>query len=327
MMVVMLVIVIVAAALLIIMMVVAMAMAMAMLMIVLVTATLFVIVVVMVMLVVMAAALFVIVMVMVVVLVVMAAALVVVMMMVVAMAMAMAMLVTAALLAILVVVMMVLGLLSQASQLGLQGILALHSLQELGAGQLVPGGGDDDGGGVVLTQEGDGGLHLGGGHGLGMGEDDATGVLHLVVEELTKVLHVHLALACVHHGGKSAQHSPFGGGALDGADDVGQLAHARGLDEDAVGGVLGQHLGESLTEVTHQGAADTARVHFVDLDTRLGQKSAVDTDLAELVLNEHQLLTGVSLGDELLDQGRFTGTQKSGENVNFRHSDSLLFYM
>ena len=292
-------------------------------MLVLVAAALVILVVVMVMLVLVAAALLIVVVVVVVMLmvVVMAAALLVVIMMMVVMLV----LVAAAL--VVVMVMMVLGLLSQASQLSLQGILALHSLQELDAGQLVPGGGDDDGGRVVLPQEGDGGLHLGGGYGLGMGEDDATGVLHLVVEELTKVLHVHFALACIHHGGKTAQHSPFGGGALDGADDVGQLAHARGLDEDAVGGVLGQHLGEGLTEVTHQGAADTARVHFVDLDARLGQESAVDTDLAELVLNEHQLLTGVSLGDELLDQGRFTGTQKSGENVNFRHSDSLLFYI
>ena len=225
---------------------------------------------------------------------------------------------------VVVMLAMAMGLFGQTSQLSLQRIGALHGLQELGAGQVVPGGGDDDGGGVMLAEEGHSGLNLSGRGGIGMGQDDAAGVLHLVVEELTEVLHVHLALAGVHHGGEAAQDGTFGGGTLHGADDVGELTYARGLDKDAVRSVLGQHLGQGLTEVTHQRAADAARVHLVDLNTCLGQEAAVDADLTELVLNQHQLLACVSLCDELLDEGGLTGTQEAGENINFGHNGSLL---
>ena len=307
--------VIVAAALLVMVVVV--------MMLVIVAAALAVVVVVVMMLVIVAAALPVVIVV-VVMLVIVAAALLVMVVVVV-----MLMIVAAALLVVIVVVMMVmmmmLGFLRQAGHFCLQGIGALHGLQELGARQIVPGGGDDDGGGVMLAEERDGGLDLGGGGSVGVGQDDATGVLHLVVEEFTEVLHVHLALACVHHGGEAAKDGAFGGGTLYGADHVGELAHARGLDEDTVGRVLGQHLRQSLTEVANQGAADAARVHLVDLDACLGQKAAVDADLAELVLNEDELLACVGLSDELLDEGGLTGAQKAGENVDLGHDDSLLY--
>ena len=232
----------------------------------------------------------------------------------------------AALLVMIVVVMMLMAvsLLGQACQLTFQGIGALHGLQELGTGQILPGGGDDDGGGIVLAEQADGGLDLGGGGGVGMGEDDAAGVLHLIVEKLAEILHIHLALARINNRGKAVQYGPLGGGTLYGADHVGELTHTRRLDQNTVGGILGQHLGQGLAEVAHQGAADTSRVHFVDLNACLGQKASVDADLAEFVLDQHQLLACVGLGDELFDEGGFTGTQKAGENVDFGHDESLL---
>ena len=277
-----------------------------MLMIVVVAAALLVVIVVMVMLMI----------------VVMAATLLVVIVMVV---MPMIVIMAAALLVVIVVVVM-LSLLGQARHLGLQRIGTLHSLQKLCARQIVPRCGDNDSGGVMLAEQSHSGLDLGGGGGVGVGEDDASGVLHLIVEELTEVLHVHLALARVHHGGEAVQHSPFGGGALDGADDVGELAHARGLDEDAVGGVLGQHLGQSLAEVAHEGAADAARIHLVDLDARLGEEAAVNADLTEFVFDEHQLFACVGLGDELFDECGLTGSQEAGENVDLGHNSSLLYH-
>ena len=259
---------------------------------------------------------------------------VVVMLMVVAMALlavlmvvVMLMIVTAALLAVLVVVMVVmLCLLCKTGQLGLQRVGALHSLQELSTRQIVPGRGDDDGGGIMLAEEGDGRLQLGRRGGIGVGQDDTARILHLVVEEFAEVLHVHLALTGIHHGGEAVQHGTLGSGIPDGANDVGKLAHTGRLDQDTVGGILGQHLGQSLAEVTHQGATNTAGVHFIDLNTGLGQKSAVDADLAKLVLDQHKLLARIGLGDQLLDQGCLTGAEKAGKNINFRHGygDSLL---
>ena len=326
---------------------------MMMLMIVVMAAALFIVIVVMMMLMVMivAAALLIVIVVVMLMIVVMTAALfivivVVVMLMLVVVAMAlltvlmvMVMLVATALLIVimmmvaltlLVVVMMMVvvvmrGFLSQAGQLGLQGVGALHGLQELCARQIVPGGGDDDGGGIMLAEEGDSGLDLGRGGGFGVRQNNTTCILHLIVEELTEILHIHLALPCIYHSGKAVQNCPFGGGALHGADDVGELTHARGLDEDTIRSVLSQHLRQRLTEVSYKGAADTARIHLIDLDACLRKKAAVDTDLTEFVLDKDKLLTCVGLGDELLDKGCFTGAEKAGENINFSHNGSLLY--
>ncbi len=67
------------------------------------------------------------------------------------------------------------------------------------------GGGEDSRLGVVGTQHGYVGGQLGLVHVLGPAEEDSGGVLHLVVEELSKVLHIDLALHRVHHGDKAVQ--------------------------------------------------------------------------------------------------------------------------
>ena len=112
-------------------------------------------------------------------------------------------------------------------------LVGLHGLEDLLAGDLVPGGGDDDGVAVVRAQLFHRGGHLLLAHILGAGEDDGVGVLDLVVEELAEVLHVHFALGGVGHGDEAVEgHGRFLRRALHGADHVAQLAHARGLDDD-----------------------------------------------------------------------------------------------
>ena len=72
-------------------------------------------------------------------------------------------------------------------------------------------------------------------------------------------------------------------------------------DDDAVGVVLLHHLLQGGAEIAHQRAADAAGVQLVDLDAAFLQKAAVNADLAELVLDQHHLLTGKGLFDELFD--------------------------
>ncbi len=110
------------------------------------------------------------------------------------------------------------------------------------------------------------------------------------------------------------------GHALNGAGHVGQLADAGRLDDDAVGVILLDDLLQSGAEIAHQRAADAACVQLVDLDAGLLQEAAVDADLAELVLDQNDLLTRKGLLDELLDKGRFTGTKEAGENINLSHN-------
>ena len=156
-------------------------------------------------------------------------------------------------------------------------------------------------------------------HVLGPAQDDGAGALHLVVEELAEVLHVYLGFLSVHHGGEAIELYVVGVDALHGADHVGELAYARGLDEDPVRRVLGEDLLQRPAEVAHQGAADAAGVHLVHLNARVLHERAVDADLAELVLDEHQLFALVRFLDQLLDEGGFPRAEKAGEDVYLSH--------
>ena len=208
-------------------------------------------------------------------------------------------------------------------QLLLQRVNVFHCAEDLGTVQLIPIGGDDGGGGILFHHQRHGGSQLFVAAFGGVAEDDAACILHLIAEEFTEVLHVHLAFARIHHGGIAVQLCVFKICILDGLDDVGQLAHARGLDENAVGGILLHYLLQRLAEVAHQRAADAARVDLVDGNARIGKKSAVNADLAEFVFDQHQLFAGVGFFDELFDKGRFAGSQKAGEYIDFSHLVSL----
>ena len=152
-------------------------------------------------------------------------------------------------------------------------------------------------------------------------------MLDLVGVELAEVLQVDPALARVRHGDGAAQrhlrlrlrH------ALNRPDHIGELAHAGGLNEDAVGAELVQHLFQRLPEVPHQGAADAPGIHLRDLDARVLQKAAVDADFAELIFNEHNLLAPQGLVQQLFDQRRLARAQKAGDHIYFCHRKYASF--
>jgi hypothetical protein len=126
-----------------------------------------------------------------------------------------------------------------------------------------------------------------------MAEHDAARVLDLVVEELAKVFHIQLALVGIDDGGEGIENDVLSHDALHGTDDVGQLADARGLDENAIGGEVGQDLRERLGKITDQGTANATLIHLSDLHAALLEKARVNADLAEFVFDEHDLLAGI----------------------------------
>ena len=211
------------------------------------------------------------------------------------------------------------GLGLQVRKLGRERVAALHRLEDLLAVELCPGRGHNGRGRVLLTQQRNGGVELLGADALGAREDDGTRVLDLVVEELAEVFHIHPALVGVDHGREAVEHQLIGLHALHRADDVAELADTRGLDEDAVGVKLRQHLLQCVGKVPHEAAADAAGVHLVDLHAGVLEEAAVDGDLAELVFDQHDLFARVRLGDQLFDQRGLAGTEKTGENINFCH--------
>ena len=193
--------------------------------------------------------------------------------------------------------------------------------------QLVPGCGENGGIGVLLPQQRHGGFQLLLAQPLGAGEDDGAGGLNLVVVELAEVLHVYLDLCGVRYGHKAVQlHVRYVlHGVLHRHDHVAELAHAAGLDEDAVRVELLMYVLQRLVEVAHQRAADAPGGHFADLHAGVLQEPTVNADLAELVFDQYQLLAGEGLGQQLLDKGRLTCAQKSGNDVDLCHSKNLLF--
>ena len=256
-----------------------------------------------------------------------AATLIVVLVVMVVMLMLVVMVMVVATAATLIVVMMmvlVLLLLGQLLQSSRQGIPAFHGRQQLLAVQFVPRGRHNGGGGVLLPQQGHTGIQLFLAHPGRTAQNNGAGMLHLVIEELTEVSHIHLGLGGIHHGGKTVQHHIMHLQVLHRPDDIAEFAHTRGFNEDTVGVIGIHHLPQRLAEIAHQTATDAAAVHFGNANTRFLQKAAVNADLAKLIFNEDELFAGIGLSDQLLDEGRFASAQKAGENINFSHK-SIFF--
>ena len=217
------------------------------------------------------------------------------------------------------VVMMVRVLRCQRLQVAVERIAVIHRCEDIAAGQFIPRSCDHDRVRVVLFDERKRGVEFRLIEILRAAEDHAARGFDLVVEELTEILMIDLCLFRVHDGYAAAEHNVIIQNRTDRGFHIGQLADAGRLDQDMVGMKLRQNFLQSLGKVTDQGAADAARVHFRDLDPGVLQKGAVDSDLAEFILDQNNLLSCICFTDQFLDQGRFAGSQKSAEYVNFRH--------
>ena len=243
------------------------------------------------------------------------------------------MVMTAAAMAVLVMVVMM--RVSQFLQLLGHSGLALHSRNKLFTAQFVPRRSDEGCLAVMLPKQGHSGIQLSLRNGIGTGENDGGSCFDLVIIELTKILHIHLDLACIGHSYGIAQHYIVRSHLLHGGNNIRQLAHTGRLDDDPVRSKFRQNLLQSLTKIAHQAAADTTGVHFRNVDTRILQKAAVNANLTKLIFNQHQLLAPVAFLNHLLNQRRLTCAEEAGINVDLCHIritplcsivQSLLFY-
>jgi len=215
------------------------------------------------------------------------------------------------LLMLVVVVVMLLLFRQKLLQLIVQCVLLRHCLQQLCAGQLIPLGRHDRRSGIAGTQTVYAIVQLLLRQTGGVAQDQAACIGDLVVKELAEVLLIHLALLGIYHSREAIQLHPLCVEILHGTDDVAQLAHTGRLDQNAVGVILLQHLLQCLAEIAHKAAANTAGVHLGDLHAGILQKSAVNADLTKLVLDQHQLLSGICLSNQLLDERGLASAQKS----------------
>ena len=225
---------------------------------------------------------------------------------------------------IMVMVMMLVLLLEKLLELVVEGILLGHCINQLCAGELIPLGCYDRRGRIELSQSCDHVCEPFLRETRGMAEDKAACIGNLVIEELAEVLLIHPALLGIYNGSEAVQLDVVGVDILHSLDNVAELADAGGLDEYPVRLILLQHLDQRLAEVTNKAAADAAGIHLGDLDSCVLQKSSVDTYLTELVLDKHQLLVLISVGDKLLDKGRLSGSKEARKNCYLCHVKTLL---
>ena len=228
---------------------------------------------------------------------------------------------------VMVVMMLVLSLFKKSLQLVIKGILLSHSVNKLLACELVPLSCNDRSYRVERLQAGNDLVYLLSGKSGCMAEDDAACIGYLVVEEFTEVLLIHLALLCVYDSSKAVELYIVSVYILNSTDNVAELAYAGGLDEDTVRSVVCQYLFQSLSEVTYQRAADASGVHFSYFDTGFLKKTAVDTDVTELILDEHQLFAVISLFYQLFDEGGLSGSEETGENCYLSHIKHFFLMM
>ena len=243
------------------------------------------------------------------------------------------MLVAAALLVVIVVVLMLVMMLVATAMLIVMMSLLLESLylrlkcrgslycvKQLCARELIPICGYYNRVCVMLLYKFNALVYLLLGYKLRMAEDDTSSVFYLVIEEFTKVLHVHFALLGVNNGGKSAKCSALCICTLNCLYNVGELSYSGGLDKYSVGGKLRYYLAESLSKITDKRAANTARIHFVYLHSGISKESAVNAYLAKFVFNKDDLLALIRLCEKLLYKSCFTRSEKSGKNIYLCHT-------
>ena len=246
--------------------------------------------------------------------------LVVVLVMVMIVMMLMLLVVMVVLIMVMVMVMMLVMRLVRdlLEHLGNQIAAALHGREQLLAGQILPRSRDDARVLVQAAQHGDGLVETLLRALCGAREQDSACVRDLILEELAEVLEVHLGLERVNDGDEAVELN-VKVRVLNRCDNVGELADAGRLDEDAVGVVLVDDVVQRLAEVADERAADAACVHLVDNDACVLEEAAVDADLAELVLDQNDLFALERVREQTLDERGLACAQKTGDNINFSH--------
>ncbi len=192
------------------------------------------------------------------------------------------------------------------------------------AADVIPGSGDNRSFFVEVTDVVHGFVQLLLADILSAAEDYAVGAGYLVGEEFAEVAGVHLGFAGVNDGDAALDDDFIIADGRDGLLYIGELADAGRLDDDAVGVIGVDDLMKCSLEVADQRAADAAGVYLAHLDTGFLQEATVNADVAEFVFDKNDFIMEC-FGNELLDERRFAGTEKTGEDVYFCHLDILAF--
>ena len=184
--------------------------------------------------------------------------------------------------------------------------------QHLGRIEFIPRSSDDAGLFIVLPEQGDALFDAVFACILGTAENDGFGIFDLVDEEFAEVAGVDPALADVGNGGAACQLHIMGlRDIVDNLADIGELADAGRLNENAVRMVGIDQFCKGFVEIAHQRAADTAGIELGHLNACVLHEAAVDADFAVFIFKEHQLFAFKSAVQKLLDQRGLTCAEEA----------------
>ena len=220
---------------------------------------------------------------------------------------------------VMIVVVMVMMLMCKRRKSIGKRVLLLHCSKNIRARELIPRRSDYGGVSILLANQGKTVVDLLFRCRIGMRKNDRSGMLQLIIKEFTEILHIHLALPCINYSGKRIQDRPVNICPLCRTNNIGKLTDTRGLNDDTIGLKLLVNLGKRLGKITDERAAYTTGIHLGNINAGILQKSAVNTDLAEFVLNQHDLFTHVSFFKKLFNQRSLSRTEKSRKNIYFCH--------
>ena len=143
----------------------------------------------------------------------------------------------------------------------------------------------------MLSQKGCTLLQLFIGHTLGTADNNGSRMLNLIIEKLTEVLHIHLTFLSIYYHYRAVDmHIHRSGHIFHCLYHIRELTHSGRLNENPIRCIGIQHFLQCSSKISHQGAADTAGVHLIHLNTSILQESAVNADLTKLVFNQYNLL-------------------------------------
>ncbi len=198
-------------------------------------------------------------------------------------------------------------------------ILLFHSGKNRRAFQLRPGSRNDGRIRIVLFQK----LHdickLLFGNIVRPAQNDTTRGFDLVVVKLSEISDIRLRFFRVHHGRHGIDDEILRSGRLYGKRHIGQFSDSGRLDQDPVRRIGVDHHLQRFPEIADKRAADASGIQFRYFDACVLHERSVNTDFAEFVFDQHQLLTPKSLLDQLADQRCFSRAEKARKYINFYH--------
>ena len=151
-------------------------------------------------------------------------------------------------------------------------------------------------------------------------QNDRAGIFNLIHKKLAEILGIHLCLGCIHHSNCTVHlNIQILRHIFHCAQYVRELADTGGLDQNTLRRIFLDHILQRRTEVSDQRTADTSGIHLLDLDPCVLQKTAVNANLPELILDQHSLRPVQRLLQKLLYQSGLSRSQETRYHINFCH--------